>query len=56
MKRGSARQGRLWLREPFPPAKRIRGKYPLKDLVARMPGNCIPAEEDWGKPLGREVW
>jgi antitoxin MazE len=38
------------------PARRVRGKYRLKDLVARMPAAYAPAEEDWGKPVGREAW
>ncbi|HEV7509447.1 MAG TPA: AbrB/MazE/SpoVT family DNA-binding domain-containing protein [Thermoanaerobaculia bacterium] len=38
------------------PSERIRGKYRLEDLVARMPENYEPSEEDWGAPMGREVW
>ena len=38
------------------PSQRIRGKYQLEDLVARMPDDYAPAEEDWGAPVGREVW
>jgi len=38
------------------PARRVRGKYRLKDLVARMPADYAPAEEDWGKPVGKEAW
>ncbi len=37
-------------------ARRVRGKYRLKDLLARMPADYAPAEEDWGKPVGKEVW
>jgi hypothetical protein len=38
------------------PSQRIRGKYRLEDLVSRMPEGYEPAEEDWGSPVGREVW
>lgn len=38
------------------PAKKIRGKHSLEDLVARMPENYQTGEVDWGEPLGKEVW
>jgi len=38
------------------PARRIRGKQNLRELVSRIPGNYKPGETDWGKPVGREVW
>lgn len=38
------------------PSDRIRGKYRLEDLVARIPEEHEPVEEDWGAPVGREVW
>ncbi len=38
------------------PAKRIRGKHSLRELVSRIPKNFEPKEVDWGKPVGREVW
>jgi antitoxin MazE len=38
------------------PSPRVRGRYRLEDLVARMPEDYEPAEEDWGDPMGREVW
>ena len=38
------------------PAKRIRGRYKLKDLVARIPKNYQTSEVDWGEPVGKEVW
>ncbi len=38
------------------PAKRIRGRHNLKDLVARIPPNYETGEVDWGKPVGKEVW
>ena len=38
------------------PARRVRGKVRLKDLLARMPAKHTPAEVDWGKPVGKEAW
>ena len=38
------------------PAKRIRGRQKLKDLVARIPENYKTREVDWGEPVGKEVW
>lgn len=38
------------------PAKKIRGKHRLKDLVARIPENYQIGEVDWGDPVGKEVW
>ena len=38
------------------PAKRIRGRHNLKDLVARIAENYQPSEVDWGEPVGKEIW
>ena len=38
------------------PAKRIRGRHNLKDLVARIPKNYETGEVDWGEPVGKEIW
>jgi len=38
------------------PAKRVRGKHKLKDLVARIPKNYRAGEVDWGEPVGKEDW
>jgi antitoxin MazE len=38
------------------PARRIRGKHSLKELVSRIPKDHKPGEMDWGRPVGREVW
>jgi antitoxin MazE len=38
------------------PAKRIRGRHKLKDLVARIPENYQASEVDWGEPVGKEAW
>jgi antitoxin MazE len=37
------------------PAMRIRGKYRLKDLVAKIPTGYKPFEVHWGKPAGKEI-
>jgi len=38
------------------PAKRIRGRHNLKDLVTRIPQNYETGEVDWGEPVGKEIW
>jgi len=38
------------------PSHPIRSRYRLEELVARMPQEYEPVEEDWGAPVGREVW
>ncbi len=38
------------------PARRIRGKQSLQELVSRIPKNYKAGEVDWGKPVGKEVW
>ena len=38
------------------PARRIRGKRSLKELVERIPKNYKTEETDWGRPVGNEVW
>jgi antitoxin MazE len=38
------------------PSDRVRGRYRLEDLLARMPEDYRPREEDWGAPVGREIW
>jgi antitoxin MazE len=38
------------------PARRIRGRYNLKDLVARIPENYQISEIEWGEPVGKEDW
>ena len=35
---------------------KIHGRYDIKNLVAKMPKNYEPKEENWGKPVGKEVW
>lgn len=38
------------------PARRIRGRRSLKDLVSRIPKGYKAKEKDWGEPVGREAW
>jgi antitoxin MazE len=38
------------------PARRVRGKQNLKELVSRIPKDYKAEEMDWGKPVGREAW
>ena len=38
------------------PAKRVRGRYNLKNLVKRIPENYQPSEIEWGDPVGKEAW
>ena len=38
------------------PARRIRGRQSLKDLVSRIPKGYRTKETDWGEPLGKEAW
>ena len=37
-------------------ARRVRGRYRLEDLVARVPEELTPDEVTWGPPVGDEVW
>jgi antitoxin MazE len=34
----------------------VRAKLNLQDLVARITPENLHDEQDWGKPVGREVW
>jgi antitoxin MazE len=38
------------------PARCIRGRQSLKELVSRIPKGYKIKETDWGKPVGREAW
>lgn len=38
------------------PARRVRGRQSLKDLVSRIPTAYNANETDWGQPVGREAW
>ena len=38
------------------PERQERGKYTLKQLVARITKHNRPERVDFGRPKGREVW
>lgn len=38
------------------PAKRLRGKYKLSDLIKRISADYNTQEVQWGEPVGNEVW
>lgn len=38
------------------PVRKIRDKYDLKDLVSQIPSDYKVQEENWGSPIGLEVW
>lgn len=38
------------------PARRVRGRLDLEELVSRIPENYRAEELDWGNPAGGEVW
>ena len=38
------------------PARRIRGRHHLADLVSRIPEDYQACEMDWGEPTGKEAW
>ena len=48
----SAQAGRIVIE----PLNRVRGRYALKDLVAKMPKSGRAEEVDWGAPVGEEAW
>lgn len=38
------------------PARRVRGRLKLEELVARIPETDKPEETSWGTPTGKETW
>ena len=48
----SVRGGRIIVE----PVTKVRGRYKLKDLVARITKGKRAAEVDWGGPVGKEAW
>ena len=48
----SVRKGRIIVE----PVVKVRGRYDLKALVSKMPKTYQPEEQDWGPPVGKEVW
>jgi len=48
----SVRGGRIIVQ----PLTKVRGRYNLKDLVAKIPKGFRAEEVDWGSPEGKEAW
>jgi len=48
----SVRSGRIIVES----ARKVRGRYDLKKLVAKIPKNYRTEELDWGAPAGKEAW
>ena len=48
----SVRRGQIIIE----PTTKVRGKYNLKKLVAKIPRGYRAAEVDWGPPVGKEAW
>ena len=38
------------------PVNANRNKYSLRALLSKMPENHHPEEENWGNPVGKEIW
>ena len=38
------------------PVAKQKGRYDLRELVAQMPDDYEPSEEDWGEAIGKEAW
>lgn len=36
--------------------EQTKGRKKINDLFANFEGEYMPAEFDWGKPVGKEVW
>ncbi|MEE2717033.1 MAG: AbrB/MazE/SpoVT family DNA-binding domain-containing protein [SAR324 cluster bacterium] len=35
---------------------KAHGRYNIHDLIRQMPAGYVAKEEDWGEPVGKEVW
>jgi antitoxin MazE len=38
------------------PVNKVRGRYRLRDLVAKIPKGYAAEEVDWGMTMGKEAW
>ncbi|MBI2899533.1 MAG: transcriptional regulator/antitoxin, MazE [Planctomycetes bacterium] len=38
------------------PARRVRGRLSLRELISRIPRGYRAREVGWGRPVGREAW
>lgn len=48
----SVRNGRIIVE----PLHKVRGRYQLDDLLAKIPKKYRAQEVDWGSPMGKEAW
>ncbi len=48
----SVREGRIIVE----PVTKVRGRHDLMVLVSKMPKKYQTEEQDWGPPVGKEVW
>lgn len=48
----SVRNGRIIVE----PLTKVRGRYQLNDLLAKISKKHRPEEVDWGSPAGKEAW
>ena len=48
----SVREGRIIVE----PVTKVRGRHDLKVFVSKMPKRYQTTEQDWGPPVGKEVW
>lgn len=48
----SVRGGRIIVE----PLTKVRGRYKLRELVAKIPKGYRAEEVDWGRPTGKEAW
>ena len=48
----SVRAGRIIVE----PVTKVRGRYDLKQIVAKIPKDYRATEINWGTPTGKELW
>jgi antitoxin MazE len=48
----SVRGGRIIVE----PLTKVRGRYKLQELIAKIPKGQRHEELDWGSPVGKEAW
>ena len=48
----SAAEGEILLKKTH----KVHGRYDIKALVDQMPEDYSGKEENWGAPVGKEIW
>jgi hypothetical protein len=48
--------GKVYIVVPEVIDEPVKKKFDLAEPVSWMPADYVPSEEDFGKPLGQEVW